>query len=157
MTQVDVVDWYYNAQQLTYPPRPQVIFGANECTTATANGHQVLERYLALASSNNPQAVTDCFAKVYRDKVGTGLPGNSFADSAAVWSRAGPVSGVTITFGDTVNGCDRYSVSGKLANPSSTAFQIAPFFSVGLEGGVMRIYEGSTGLANASLTTLRCP
>jgi hypothetical protein len=119
-------------------------FATSECTNATATTRQVIERYLALSTSNDPQAVTDCFAKVRRD-------------GAAAWSKAGPATNVTITFGDTVNGCDRFSVNAQLSNPSSGVYQVPPFFSVGPEAGRMRIYETSTALTNAAATTLSCP
>jgi hypothetical protein len=133
------------------------IFAASECTSATATTRQVIERYLALSTSNNPQAVLDCFATVWREKNATGVNVNNFADFAAAWSKAGPVTNVTIRFVDTVNGCDRFGVGAQLANPSAVVYQVPPFFSVGPEAGRMRIYEESTGLPNASATTLHCP
>jgi hypothetical protein len=135
---------------------PSPVFAASECTSATATTRQVIERYLALSTSNNVQAVTDCFAKVWLDKAGTPLPGNSFADFAASWSKAGPVTNVTITFGDTVNGCDRFGVGAQLANPSAFVYQVPPFFTVGPEAGRPRIFETGSALLNQSLATTRC-
>jgi hypothetical protein len=126
------------------------IFAANECTTATATTRQVIERYLALSTSNSASAVSDCFAKAWRDKT------SSFADGAAVWSHSGPATGVGITLMDVVNGCDRFGVNAQMTNPPSSAFRVPPFFSVGAEAGRMRIYETSTALTNASGTALRC-
>ena len=125
-------------------------FAATECTTATATTRQVIERYLALSTSNSTSAVTDCFAKAWRDKT------SSFAEGAAAWSHSGPATGVGITLMDVVNGCDRFGVNAQITNPPSSAFRVPPFFSVGPEAGRMRIYETSTALTNASGTALRC-
>lgn len=133
------------------PPRPTLSFAATECTAATATTRQVIERYFALSTSNNTQAVTDCFAKVWRDKTGA-----AFTESAAQWSHSGPATGLVITFMDAVNGCDRFGVNAQMANPPNSATRVPPFFSVGAEAGRMRIYETSTALTNASSTTLRC-
>lgn len=138
---------------------PSPVFAASECTSATATTRQVIERYFALSTSHNAQAVTDCFAKVWRDKAGTSLPGNSFADSAALWSRSGPATNVVITFGDAVNGCDRFRVTAQM--PADAFWMKGQtggqgFFSVGAEAGRMRIYEIGTAQLNASNTTLRC-
>lgn len=111
----------------------------------------MIERYLALSTSNNAQAVSDCFAKVWRDKTST------FADGAAAWSKSGPATNVSMTFVDAANGCDRFNMKAQMSNPPSGSFQVPPFFSVGPEGGRMRIYETSTALTSASATTLRCP
>lgn len=132
---------------------PSPVFAASECTSTTATTRQVIERYLALSTSNNPQAVTDCFAKVWRDKNDTNP---SFADFAAIWSKSGPVTNVTITFGDTVNGCDRFGVNAQLPNPSAGVYQVPPFFTVGPEAGRPRIFETGTALVNSSLATTRC-
>jgi len=141
------------------PAAPSPAFAASECTNATASTRQVIERYFALSTSNSAQAVTDCFAKVWREKNATGVNVNAFADGAALWSHAGPATNLVFTFGDAVNGCDRFRVSAQMPADSfwmkgQTGGQ--GFFSVGAESGRMRIYEISTALANASSTTLRC-
>ena len=132
---------------------PSPVFAASECTNAIATTRQVIERYLALSTSNNPQAVIDCFAKVWRDKHDTNP---TFADYAAIWSKSGPVTNVTITFGDTVNGCDRFGVNAQLSNPSAGVYQAPLFLTVGPEAGRPRIFEGGTALVNPSLATTRC-
>lgn len=139
------------APVVTVAPPP--IFAASECTSGTATARQVIERYFALSTSNNAQAVTDCFAKSWRDKSA------QFADSAALWSHSGPATSVVVTAADAVNGCDRFRVTAQMPNDSfwmrgQTGGQ--GFFSVGAEAGRVRIYEIATALANASLTTLRC-
>ena len=125
-------------------------FATAECTSAVASTRDVVERYLALSTSNNAQAVSDCFAKVWRDKTAT------FADAEAVWSNSGPATSVTVTFMDSVNGCDRFGVGAQMPGLPS-AYRVPKFFSVGPENGLMRIYETSTALTNAAATTLRCP
>jgi hypothetical protein len=56
---------------------------------------------------------------------------------------------------DTVNGCDRFSVTAQMPNNRFwTGGQV--FFSVGAEAGRMRIHESGSALLNASNTTLRC-
>jgi hypothetical protein len=132
------------------------IFAANECTTATATTRQVIERYFALSTSNSAQAVTDCFAKVWRDKNNANP---TFAESASLWSHSGPATNVVVTPVDVVNGCDRFRVAAQMPPDSfwmkgQTGGQ--GFFSVGPEAGRMRIYETSTALTNASGTALRC-
>ena len=132
---------------------PSPVFAASECTSATATTRQVIERYFALSTSNSAQAVSDCFAMAWRDKSA------QFADGAALWSRSGPATNVVITFGDAVNGCDRFRVTAQMPADSfwmkgQTGGQ--GFFSVGAEAGRMRIYEVGTAQLNASNTTLRC-
>ena len=134
----------------------QVVFAASECTNATATTRQVIERYFALSTSNSAQAVTDCFAKLWRDKNNANP---TFAESAALWSHSGPATNVVATPVDVVNGCDRFRVTAQMPPDSSwmkgqTAGQ--GFFSVGPEAGRMRIYEIATALTNASATALRC-
>ncbi len=130
------------------------VFAASECTNSTATTRQVIERYFALSTSNNVQAVSDCFAKAWRDRNGTG-----FADSVALWSHSGPATNLVITFGDAVNGCDRFNVSAEM-QPDSFWMRGqsggSAFFSVGAEAGRMRIYETSSALTNPSNTVLRC-
>lgn len=138
---------------------PSPVFAASECTSPTATTRQVIERYFALSTSNDAQAVTDCFAKVWRDKSATGANATAFADSAALWSHSGPATSVVITFGDAVNGCDRFRVTAQMPADSfwmkgQTGGQ--GFFSVGPEAGRMRIYEIATAQVNSSSTTPRC-
>ena len=140
---------------------PPPVFAASECTSATATTRQVIERYFALSTSNNPQAVTDCFAKAWRDK------NQQYAAGTELWSHSGPANSLVVTPVDTVNGCDRFSVTAQMPNNRFwTGGQM--FFSVGFEAvgqtqpygtpplGRMRIYETGTALLNASNTTLRC-
>jgi hypothetical protein len=132
------------------------VFAATECTSATATTRQVIERYFALSTSNNAQAVIDCFAKVWRDKNDANP---TFAESAALWSHSGPATNVVVTPLDVVNGCDRFRVTAQM--PPDSAWMKGQtsgqgFFSVGPEAGRMRIYEIGTALVNASAATLRC-
>jgi hypothetical protein len=137
------------------------VFAASECTSATATTRQVIERYFGLSTSNNPQAVTDCFAQSWRDK------NQQYAAGTELWSHSGPANSLVVTPVDTVNGCDRFSVTAQMPNNRFwTGGQM--FFSVGFEAvnstqpygaaqpGRMRIYESGTALLNASNTTLRC-
>jgi len=132
---------------------PSPVFAASECTNAAATTRQVIERYLALSTSGNAPAATDCFAQVWRDKHDTNP---RFADFAETWSKSGPVTSVVITFVDTVNGCDRFGVNAQLSNPSAGVFQVPLFFTVGPEAGRARIFEAGTALVNTSLATTRC-
>jgi len=133
------------------------VFAATECTTASATAAQVIERYFALSTSNSAQAVTDCFAKVWRDKNDTNP---TFAESAGLWSQSGPATNVVVTLLEVVNSCDRFRASAQMP-PDSFWMKGQSggraFFSVGPEAGRMRIYEISTALTNESATTLRCP
>ncbi len=136
------------------PAAPSPVFAASECTNATTTTRQVIERYLALSTSNNARAVIDCFAKVWRDKHDANP---TFADSAAFWSHAGPATNVVITYLDTVNGCDRFGVNAQMATfGTNNAFTVPPFFTVGPEAGRPRIFETGTALVNTSLATTRC-
>ncbi len=128
---------------------PSPVFAASECTSATATTRQVIERYFALSTSNNAQAVTDCFAQSWRDK------SPQYAAGSELWSHSGPANNLIITPVDTVNGCDRFRVTAQMPNNRFwTGGQV--FFSVGFEAGRMRIYESGSALLNASNTTLRC-
>ena len=138
---------------VTATTAPSPVFAASECTNAAATTRQVIERYLALSTSGNAPAATDCFAQVWRDKHDTNP---RFADFAETWSKSGPVTSVVITFVDTVNGCDRFGVNAQLSNPSAGVFQVPLFFTVGPEAGRARIFEAGTALVNTSLATTRC-
>lgn len=132
---------------------PAPVFAAAECTSATATTRQVIERYFALSTSNSTQAVTDCFAKTWRDR------NAGFAEGAALWSHSGPATNVVATPIDVVNGCDRFDVKAQM--PADSFWMRGQSggrasFSVGAEAGRMRIYAMATGLADASYTTLRC-
>lgn len=135
---------------------PSPLFAASECTNATATTRQVIERYFALSTSNNAQAVIDCFAKVWRDKNNVNP---TIAESATRWSQAGPASGLVITFIDAVNGCDRFGVSAQMATygpAHGNAFTVTPFFTVGPEAGTPRIFEMGTALVNTQAATTTC-
>ena len=129
------------------------VFAASECTTAKATTRQVVERYLALSTSDNAQAVIDCFAKVWRDKHDTNP---TFAESAAFGSQAGPAANVDITYLDPVNGCDRFGVKATMATYANSPFSVPRFFTVGPEAGAPRIFETGTALVNTQSATTTC-
>lgn len=117
---------------------------------------QVIERYFALSTSNNAQAVADCFAKVWRERNATGVNVNTFTDAAALWSHAGPATGLLITFLDAVNGCDRYGVAAKMTSGFPIGQGGSEFITIGPEGGAPRIFEVTTGLVNTQAATTAC-
>jgi hypothetical protein len=131
-------------------------FAASQCTSATASTRQVIERYFSLSTSNSAQAVTDCFAKAWREKNATGVNVNAFADASALWSRAGPPTDLVITFLDAVNGCDRYFVAAKMASGFPIGQGGSEFITIGPESGTPRIFEVTTGLVNAQSATTTC-
>ena len=132
------------------------VFAAGECTTATATTPQVIERYFALSTSNSAQAVTDCFAKVWRDQHNVNP---TFAEGAASWSHSGPATNVVVTLLNVANGCDRFHVSAQMP-PDSFWMKGQSggkaFFTVGPEAGRMRIFEIGTALLNAQNATTTC-
>lgn len=89
------------------------VFAASECKSATATTRQVIERYFALSTSNNPQAVTDCFAQSWRDK------SPQYAAGSELWSHSGPANRLVVTAVDTVNGCDRFRVTAQMPTTAS--------------------------------------
>jgi len=136
---------------------PQLARGM--CTVPGMTTRAVIERYFELSTSGDAQAVSDCFAKEWRERNATGVNVNAFADGAALWSHAGPATAVTVTFVNAVNGCDRFSVSAQMPPDSfwmkgQTGGKA--FFTVGPEGGTPRIFEIGTGLVNAQLATTTC-
>ncbi len=95
-------------------------------------------------------AVLDCFAAVYRAN-------GDMEASAGRWANAGPLSSLSIRYVDTVNGCDRFAARYQFVTPDPfwpNGFSI--FYSVGPESGVMRIFDGGTGLASPELTRVAC-
>lgn len=120
------------------------------CTSATATSRQLLDRYFSLTTSGDVAAVLDCFAKVYRD-IG------DMEFSANRWANAGPLSSLSIRYVDTMKGCDRFATDYQFVTPDPgwpNGFTI--FLSVGQESGVMRIFDGGTGLASAEATRVVC-
>lgn len=116
----------------------------------------VIERYFALSTSDDVQAVIDCFAKEWRGKNATGVNVNTFTDAAARWSHAGPATDLGITFLDAVNGCDRYSVGAKMASGFPIGQSGSEFITIGPESGTPRIFEVGTGLVNTQIATTTC-
>lgn len=138
----------------TAPTRSSATAATGQCTNPQMPAQAVIERYFQLSTSKNAQAVIDCSAKVWRDKHNANP---TFAESAASWPKAGPASGVVITFIDAVNGCDRFSVSAQMATyGTNNAFSVPPFFTVGPEGGTPRIFETGTALVNTQIATTTC-
>lgn len=128
-------------------PSPVVV--ASDCTGTRATTRQVVERLFDLSTSNDARAVSDCYARAYRDK------DPNFAESAALWSRQGPATDLVITLVDVVNGCDRYRVTARMPNnPFWSSGQ--QFYWVGLESDRPRIFETGTGLVRADLAITRC-
>jgi hypothetical protein len=120
------------------------------CTSPQFTTRQMLDRYFSLTTSGDVPAALDCFAKIYRDK-------GDIEFSASRWVSAGALSSLKISYVDAVNGCDRYATQFQFANPDPLfpdGFGI--FYTVGPESGVMRIFDGGTGLARADLVTTVC-
>lgn len=106
-----------------------------------------------LAVSADWRVVADCYAAPYRAKYAS-----TFEDGAARWSRAGPAQVFSVRQLDRVKGCDRFAVEAQLTNGESVAWfgRTTIFYSVGLDGGRMRIWDGGTALAAPELTTVVC-
>jgi hypothetical protein len=120
------------------------------CTSPQLTSRQMLDRYFSLTTSGDVPAALDCFAKVYRDK-------GDIEFSASRWVNAGAISSLKISFVDRANGCDRYSTQFQFANPDPLfpdGFSI--FYTIGPEAGVMRIFDGGTGLAAPEYTYVAC-
>ncbi len=120
------------------------------CTSAQATSRQLLDRYFALTTSGDTGAVLDCFARVYRDK-------GDMEFSANRWANAGPLSRLSVRYLDRVNGCDRFATQYQFVTPDPGwpgGFSI--FLTVGLEAGVMRIFDGGTALAAPEYTLVAC-
>ncbi len=142
-----IIDWF--GKSGNYPPRPVAITGSR-CTITGAATRQVVERYFALSTSNDPPAVTDCFAQSWRDR------NQQFAAGSELWSHSGPANNLAVTLLDAVNGCDRFRVTAQMPNNRFwTGAQ--QFFTVGPDAGGPRIYEVGTALVNPSLATTHCP
>jgi len=110
----------------------------------------MLDRYFALTTSGDVAAILDCFAMVYRDK-------GDMEFSATRWANAGPLRKLSIDFVDHVKGCDRFDARYEFVNPDPNFPAGARiFYSVGPEAGVMRIFDGGTGLAAAEYTLVSC-
>jgi hypothetical protein len=138
------------------PARPSATAAPGLCSNPQMTTRAVIGRYFDLSTSGDVQAVSDCFAKAWRERNATGVNVNAFADGAALWSHAGPATAVIITLMDVVNGCDRFSVNAQMANAPSTAFRVPSFFTVGRERGTSRIFETGTALVNAQSATTAC-
>jgi len=112
----------------------------------------VIAALFRLAVSADPRAVADCYAAAYRAKSPT------FDDLAARWSRAGPAQVFSVRQIDRVKGCDRFAVDAQLDHGESVAWfgRTTTFYSVGLDGGRMRIWDGGTALAAPEYTTVVC-
>lgn len=109
----------------------------------------VIERYFELSTSEDPRAVSDCFAAPYREHL---VRNPTWDEVATMWASAGPAAGLVITYLDTVNGCDRLRVTAQMATyGTNNAFSVAPFFTVGPASGTPRIFELGTALASAGL------
>ncbi len=110
----------------------------------------MLDRYFSLTTSGDVSAALDCFAKLYREK-------GDLEFSTTRWVSAGVLSSLKISYVDTVNGCDRYSTQFQFVNPDPLfpgGFGI--FYTIGPESGVMRIFDGGTGLAAPEYTYVAC-
>ena len=119
------------------------------CTSPTFTSRQLLDKYFSLAGSTEIPAVMDCFA--------VGYAGGEREGAARFWTGAGPISRVEITRVDQVNGCDRYRTVFDFARPDPyfpNPWTI--FYSVGPEGGTMRIFDGATALPTTALTAVIC-
>lgn len=130
------------------PARPSATAAPGLCSNPRMTTEAVIERYFELSTSKDPRAVSDCFAASWRARFVT-RP--SWDEVATEWASAGPAAGLRITKSNTVNGCDRYGVAVQMPNRP-----VAPFFTVGPEGGTPRIFETGTALVNAQIATTTC-
>jgi hypothetical protein len=124
------------------------------CSNPRMTPEAVIERYFELSTSKDPRAVSDCFAKPYREHF---VRNPTWDEVTTMWASAGPAAGLVITYLDRVNGCDRFRVTAQMATyGTNNAFSVAPFFTVGPEGGTPRIFETGTALVNTQSATTTC-
>jgi hypothetical protein len=83
---------------------------------------------------------------------------STFNDASTRWSQSGPAQVFGIRMIDRVNGCDRFAVEAQLDHGQSVAWigRVTIFYSVGLDAGRMRIWDGGSGLATPEYTTIVC-
>ncbi|HVR88468.1 MAG TPA: hypothetical protein VHG53_02855 [Candidatus Limnocylindria bacterium] len=112
----------------------------------------VIERYFELSTSKDARAVSDCFAASWRARF---VRNPSWDELATQWASAGPAVSLRITYGDTVNGCDRYGVAARMAT-GSIGQSGSEFVTIGPEGGTPRIFETGTAVVNAQIATTTC-
>jgi hypothetical protein len=123
------------------------------CTTTASKGEDVLAALFRLASSADARSVADCYAASYRSKYVS-----TFNDVAARWSQSGPAQVFNIRKIDRVQGCERFAVEAELDRGHTVAWigRMTVFYSVGLDAGRMRIWDGGTALAAPEYTTIVC-
>jgi hypothetical protein len=132
-------------------PTGSISPGANDqCTTdpaVIARSEFVIERYYQLSDGGTVAAITDCFARVWRDR------NRNFNEGASQWRLAGPAFGVVIRRLDAINGCERFSGSATMRGNTN---QTTSYFIIGPESGRTRIYAIQTALARPELETTAC-
>lgn len=136
--------------QLSAPPSGSTPPSSEECTAnprVVRRTDFVIERYYQLSNGGSVAAISDCFARVWRDR------NPNFAEGAQAWSMSGPAFGVVIETLDSVNGCERVRGS---ATMRGSAQQTTSYFVIGPESGRTRIYAIQTALAAPELETARC-
>ena len=138
------------APSVSTPPSGSTLPGSEECTAdprVIGRSEFVVERYYQLSNGGSVVAITDCFARVWRDR------NPNFAESAQQWGMSGPAFGVVIETLDSVNGCER--VRGG-AHMRGSAQQTTSYFVIGPESGRIRIYAVQSALATPELESARC-
>jgi len=131
------------------PIRPSATAAPGHCSNPQMTTQAVIERYFELSTSKDPRAVSDCFAAPYREHF---VKNPTWDEVTTMWASAGPAAGLQIRrMGDNGRGCDLFEVTVQMPNQ-----RVAPFFSVGPEGGTPRIFEMGTALVNNQIATTTC-
>jgi hypothetical protein len=135
----------FGMQQFRLLPKPLAPSKMGACSAPTSTTRAVIDRYLALSTSGDADAVRDCFAIGWRAQ----FP--SQEDGAARWATAGPVTSADIRLVDRTHGCDRYAVNWRTRDAAFGNYMI-----VGMDGDRPRIVETGTALVRAEHSTRRC-
>jgi hypothetical protein len=112
----------------------------------------VLDHLFGLTTSGDARKIADCYARSYQDA----RP--AFAAAAEAWASAGPATVASVQLIDRVNDCDRFEVIAELAHGNSIGWQGRQrvFYSVGLESGVLRVFDSGSALAAPEVTRVAC-
>jgi hypothetical protein len=131
------------------PASPSATAAPGLCSNLRMTTQAVIERYFELSTSKDPRAVSDCFAAPYREHF---VKNPTWDEVTTMWASAGPAAGLQIRrMGDNGRGCDLFEVTVQMPNQ-----RVAPFFSVGPEGGTPRIFEMGSALVNNQIASTTC-
>jgi hypothetical protein len=137
------------AQAAPSAARPSATAASGLCSNPGMTTQAVIERYFELSTSKDPRAVSDCFAAPYREHF---VMNPTWNEVTTMWASAGPATGLQIRrMGENGRGCDLFEVTVQMPNQ-----RVAPFLTVGPEGGTPRIFEMGTALVNNQIATTTC-